>query len=270
MLSCIGVHYRYEYSESDALYDVSLTIKKGERVALVGRNGSGKSTFAKLLNGLYSPTMGSISVQSMNNTDLRHEVGMVFQNPENQMVTSIVEDDLAFGLENRQLSRNEITKRIQIVSKKLGIVDLLERDSSQLSGGQKQRIALAGVLVMDPSVLVLDEVTSMLDPLGKEAVNELLNMIHEEGKTIISISHDVEEILSSDRVIGFLDGSVIFDGLPSELFALPEYVKQLGLTLPFTFELAHLLAKRGIVLEQDSYHSIEGLVGAIWKYSLKM
>ena len=233
---------------------VDLEIKEGEFVAVIGHNGSGKSTLAKLFNGLLKPTSGDVIVDGINTKndetifDVRKTVGVVFPNPDNQLVASIVEDDVAFGAENIGLPREEIGKRIDFALKTVGMLDYKKSTPTKLSGGQKQRIAIAGVLAVMPKVLVLDESTAMLDPVGREEVMNVVSSLNKnEGMTVVAITHYMEEIVFADRVIVLNDGKVALEGTPLEIFARAEELERYGLTIPFSSKIAQELQKQGLL-----------------------
>lgn len=251
-----NVTYSYNVNDAyrvDAVKDLSLHIKEGSFVALVGHNGSGKSTFAKLLNGLLLPTSGEVKIFG-NSTldidkiyDIRKSVGMVFQNPDNQMIASIVEDDIAFGPENLGIERKEIERRVEWALSKVGMLEYRKRTPFKMSGGQKQRLAIAGVLAILPRILVLDESTAMLDPKGR---SEVLKVAHElnrqEGITVIHITHFMEEALNADRLIVLDAGKIAFDDTPEEVFKHYEELKAIKLAVPWETQLAISLKKVGI------------------------
>ncbi len=246
----------YEYSEEETTYtavnNISLDIERGSFTVILGHNGSGKSTLAKLLNGLNKPTSGDILVDGINTRveeteiEVKRKVGMVFQNPDNQIIASIVEEDVAFGPENLGVSPSEIRKR---VDEALKAVDMLEFKGStphRLSGGQKQRIAIAGIMAMEPSCLVLDEPTAMLDPKGRaEIIKTLHKLNREKGITIVLITHYMEEAENADRVLVMNDGEIIADDIPKVIFSDVEKLKQVGLDVPQTSELLYNLKKNG-------------------------
>ncbi|MDE6614456.1 MAG: energy-coupling factor transporter ATPase [Clostridia bacterium] len=251
-------HVTYSYNVNDAyrvdaIKDLSLHIEEGSFVALVGHNGSGKSTLAKMLNGLLLPTSGEVKIFG-NSTldvdkiyDIRKSVGMVFQNPDNQMIASIVEDDIAFGPENLGIERKEIERRVEWALAKVGMSEYRKRTPFKMSGGQKQRLAIAGVLAILPEILVLDESTAMLDPKGR---SEVLKVAHElnkqEGMTVIHITHFMEEALNADRLIVLDDGKIAFDDKPEEVFKHYEELKAIKLAVPWETQLAISLKKVGI------------------------
>lgn len=251
-------HVTYSYNVNDAyrvdaIKDLSLHIEEGSFVALVGHNGSGKSTLAKLLNGLLLPTSGEVKIFG-NSTldvdkiyDIRKSVGMVFQNPDNQMIASIVEDDIAFGPENLGIERSEIERRVEWALSKVGMLDYRKNTPFKMSGGQKQRLAIAGVLAILPKILVLDESTAMLDPKGR---SEVLKVAHElnkqDGITVIHITHFMEEALNADRLIVLDGGKIAFDDTPEEVFKRYDELKAIKLTVPWETQLAISLKKVGI------------------------
>ena len=239
------------------LDNVSFSIEKGEYVTLVGHNGSGKSTLAKLLCGLLEKNSGEIrlfdtTLDSKTIDDLRNKVAIVFQNPDNQFIGATVREDIAFGLENRNIPRSKMDEIIDKVSKEVGMHDYLDKEPSQLSGGQKQRVAIAGVLALNPELIILDEATAMLDPKGKNAVLKLINIAkkHNKDLTIISITHDIEEAYLSDRVIVLEKGKIALSGNPKEIFNNnKEKIKELSLELPFFVELKNELINNGFDLK---------------------
>ena len=237
-----------------AVKELSLTIEQGEFIALCGHNGSGKSTVARLMNGLLTPKSGEVlafgeSTQNKKKIyDIRKDVGMIFQNPDNQMIATIVEDDIAFGPENIGLPREEIGKRIDFA---LGAVDMLEFKQAspyKLSGGQKQRIAIAGVLAVKPKVLVLDESTAMLDPKGRREIFDVIKSLNKEGMTIILITHYMDEAALFDRVIVLDNGKLAMDGTPKEVFARQTELAEIGLKLPRATKLNSYFKENGLDL----------------------
>ena len=250
----------YSYSVGDgkyirALKNLSFSIEKGQFVTLAGMNGSGKSTLAKLLNGLYVPTDGEVLIDDISTKDekntfeIRRKAGMVFQNPDNQMVATIIEDDVAFGPENIGLPREEIIERVDYALKAVGMDEFRTRTASKLSGGQKQRVAIAGVLAMRPDILILDEATSMLDPKGRREVMDIAKELNEQGITIINITHNMEEAVISDRVIVLRKGRLVIDAPPKDAFA-SGLVEVCGLALPPVLQIATELNKDGFELSQ--------------------
>jgi energy-coupling factor transport system ATP-binding protein len=243
-----GLHYTYDAGGArpvTALRDVSLTIHQGEYVAILGHNGSGKSTLARLLNGLLSPTRGDVWVKGWNTRDGRHTldirstVGMVFQIPDNQIVATIVEEEIAFGPENLGIPRNEIVRRVDWSLEQVAMLPFRHRAPHRLSGGQKQRISIAGVLAMQPAVLVLDEATAMLDPLGRHEVLEVVQRLHrEQGVTVVAITHFMHEAVQADRVVVMAEGEVVLDCPPRQLFRQVERLRDLRLDVPPITQLA--------------------------------
>lgn len=248
----VSYSYRKDVGEN-ALDGISLTVREGEFLAIVGRNGSGKSTLAKLMNGLLVPSSGTVTVYGYDTKEdktiyeVRKRVGMVFQNPDNQMVASIVEDDIAFGPENIGVPREEIKERIEWALKSVGMLEHRGETPTKMSGGQKQRIAIAGVLALKPRVLVLDESTAMLDPKGRR---EVMNTVHElnrkEGITVCHITHYMEECIDADRVVVIDGGRVVMDGTPEEVFADRKKLGEYKLGLPPVMALADMLREEGL------------------------
>ncbi|HKL94607.1 MAG TPA: energy-coupling factor transporter ATPase [Clostridia bacterium] len=253
-----NVGYSYKQGESEiipAIKNISFSVTEGDFVTVIGRNGSGKSTLAKLLNGLLLPTnKGTVTINgySTKNEDtifeVRRTAGMVFQNPDNQMVATIVEDDIAFGPENLGVPREEIIERVKWALETVGMSEYRNRSASKLSGGQKQRIAIAGVLAMRPKILILDEATSMLDPKGRGEVLEVAQKLNNEGITIILITHNMEEVALSKRAMVLDYGKLAFDGTPRELFKDKDLIERSGLMLPPVAKLSSMLQKSGITL----------------------
>lgn len=248
-----NVGYAYRLGEGQlvrALRGVSFTVERGEYIALVGMNGSGKSTLAKLLNGLYVPSAGDVIIDGINTRDeertfdVRRKVGMVFQNPDNQMVATIIEDDVAFGPENVGVPREEIVERVDEALEAVGMTEFRTRSASKLSGGQKQRVAIAGVLAMRPDIIVFDESTSMLDPEGRREILAVARKLNDGGITVIAITHNMDEAAQADRIIALRKGKIVADGTPKEVFA-SSAVAECGLMLPPAAETAKLLAERG-------------------------
>lgn len=261
-----------EQTQYTALKGVNITVKKSEFVAILGHNGSGKSTFAKHINALLIPSNGTVWVNGMdtkndeNLWDIRQTAGMVFQNPDNQIIATIVEEDVAFGPENMGIEPDEIRKRVDNALSTVGMTEYANYSPSLLSGGQKQRIAIAGILAMKPKCIVLDEPTAMLDPRGrKEVIDTIYKLNKEENITIILITHYMEETINADRVIVIDNGNVAMEGTPKEVFKQVEKIKELGLDVPQVTETAYELRKLGIELPEDIL-SIEEMVGAICQY----
>ncbi|NLT97359.1 MAG: energy-coupling factor transporter ATPase [Christensenellaceae bacterium] len=243
--------YTSEDDVSPALWNVTLSIEPGEFVAIVGHNGSGKSTLAKLLNGLYTPASGHVVVKGMDTQDERHvwdirrTVGMVFQNPDNQLVATVVEEDVAFGPENLGVPPAEIRQRVDEALEQVNMSAFKDHAPHMLSGGQKQRVAIAGVLAMHPEIIVFDEPTAMLDPEGREEVLAAIRDLNGKGKTIVLITHYMEEALLADRVVVMTGGQITATGTPREIFADETVLKEAGLTAPPHIELYHRLKNKG-------------------------
>ena len=264
-----NVSYAYEDAAAKALNNVSLTINDGEFVAVVGHNGSGKSTLAKHLNALLLPTEGKVLVDGMDTADeadtlsIRQRVGMVFQNPDNQLVTTIVEEDVAFGPENIGVPGNEIRTRVDRALAAVGMEKYAHSAPNMLSGGQKQRIAIAGMLAMQPKVLVLDEATAMLDPKGRRDIIDLVTKLHREnGITVVMITQYMEEAIGADRVAVMSGGDLILEGTPKEVFSQDELLHKHRLDVPVMQQLANRLNARGANLPK-SILSVEEMAQAI-------
>lgn len=264
-------HLKYRYNEEDgwALKDISFSVAPGEWVAVIGHNGSGKSTMAKALNGLITPAAGTVEVAGMtlsedNVWEIRKNVGMVFQNPDNQFVGATVEDDVAFGLENRGVPRPEMVKRVTEALVKVRMSDFATREPASLSGGQKQRVAIAGVVAARPKIIILDEATSMLDPEGRIEVIQTIRAIKKEEKlTVLSITHDIDEAALASRILVVEDGKILMSGTPEEIFSFGPRLMELGLDLPYPEKLKAALRKRGITVPQE-YMTEERLVDWLW------
>lgn len=260
-----NLSYLYEddsVDNSPALEGLSLEITKGEFVAVLGHNGSGKSTLAKLLNMILTPTKGKIIIDGKDITSealsdddvlsLRRTVGMVFQNPDNQLVATIVEDDVAFGLENLGIPSDEIRRRVDEALSDFGMIEYAKHEPHRLSGGQKQRVAIAGVMAMRPECVIFDESTAMLDPLGrKEVLDSILKLNREKQVTVIMITHYMDEAALADRIVVLNDGKMLIDGTPSEVFEQEQMLLDAGLAIPQCTELVHRLRDSGIVLDGD-------------------
>ncbi len=252
MIEYQGVSYAYNEGEK-ALSGVTLSVKKGEFLAVIGHNGSGKSTLAKLTNALYIPSEGKVILEGMDTSDpdnvlkIRQKAGMVFQNPDNQMVTTIVEEDVAFGPENLGVEPAEIRRRVDAALATVRMGKYAGAAPNMLSGGQKQRIAIAGVLAMKPDVIILDEPTAMLDPAGRRDVLQTVQKLNkEEGMTVLLITHFMEEAALADRIVVVNDGTVAFDGTPAEVFARSEELSALGLDVPLSVQMMHRLKAAGV------------------------
>lgn len=255
IISVNDVFYRYEDEGQDAVDNVSLTAQKGEFVAVLGHNGSGKSTLAKLLNALFLPTQGTIAILSMDTRDekllwdIRQNAGMIFQNPDNQIVATVVKEDVAFGLENMGVPRDEMVLRIDEALRAVRMKAFEESAPHMLSGGQKQRVAIAGVLAMKPSIIIADEATAMLDPTGREEVFKTVKKLNREnGITVLWITHFMEEAALSDRVVVMSQGKIVLDGMPKDVFAQTEALRALHLDVPPMAELSRRLIAKGVDL----------------------
>lgn len=261
MIKCENVTFVYEGDEGEnkkVLDNVSLEIKKGSFVAVLGRNGSGKSTLAKHFNAVLEPSAGRVLVNGIDTKcgerlfDIRKSVGMVFQNPDNQIVATTVEEDVAFGLENLAVPREEMIKRVDEALASVGMTGFKKAQPHLLSGGQKQRVAIAGVLAMEPECIVLDEPTAMLDPMGrKEVLDTICRLKEENGMSVALITHYMEEAAMADRVIVIDDGVVIMDGKPKEVFSQVEKLKSVGLDVPQVTELMWELKKCGLPISHE-------------------
>lgn len=272
-------HVTFTYTPEDetvapAVKDVSLAVHDGEWLAIVGHNGSGKSTMAKLMNGLLFPGDGSVAAMGMDMSEetlwgIRSQMGMVFQNPDNQFVGATVQDDVAFALENNGIPHAEMVKRVKESLAHVKMSDYLDHEPHHLSGGQKQRVAIAGALALRPRLLILDEATSMLDPQGRMEVIETIQALREStGLTVISITHDLEEAALADRILVMNAGEKVMEGPPETVFAEGNRLVELGLDLPFAMRVSHLLQEAGIPLGK-AHMSEEGLVEELWTFYSK-
>ncbi|WP_290032975.1 energy-coupling factor transporter ATPase [Ligilactobacillus cholophilus] len=264
----------YEY-EDFKLGPIDLMIKPDEWVSIIGPNGSGKSTFIRLLDGLLESKTGSISIdgQIVNEENIWHirsNIGMVFQNPDNQFVGANVEDDVAFGLENRNISHSEMVSEVNQALKMVGMDKFKKHEPSKLSGGQKQRVAIAGVLAIHPKIVILDEATSMLDPEGRRNLLKLIHELKEEYHfTVIAITHDVDEVVDADRVVVMNKGKILMDDTPSNIFNNPNELIEIGLELPFAEKLSIALSNNQIEIT-DSYLNEKELADKLWELNSKM
>ncbi|MCL2633204.1 MAG: energy-coupling factor transporter ATPase [Oscillospiraceae bacterium] len=245
------------------LSDISLDVPRGQFLAILGHNGSGKSTLAKLFNGILTPTEGTVVVDDIDVSDdemlqkLRQTVGMVFQNPDNQIVATIVEEDVAFALENLGVPPPEIREKIDWALKTVNMTKFAKHAPHQLSGGQKQRVAIAGVIAMAPKCIVFDEPTAMLDPSGRAEVMKTVKKLNRDGATIIYITHYMEEAAEADRIIVMDSGKIIMDDVPRKIFREVEKLKSVGLDVPQVTELAHELRKAGVNIPEDVIYTDE-------------
>ena len=273
MKSIIDVkNLSFRYKESQEYYDVkdiTFHVKRGEWLSIVGHNGSGKSTTVRLIDGLLEAESGEIVIDGQRLTEeniwnIRRQIGMVFQNPDNQFVGATVEDDVAFGLENQGLSRQEMQKRVEEALDLVGMLDFKKREPARLSGGQKQRVALAGVVALRPAILILDEATSMLDPEGRRELIETVKGIRKDyDMTVISITHDLEEVAMSDRVLVMKKGEIESTSSPRELFSRND-LDQIGLDDPFSNQLKHSLSQNGCDLPEN-YLTESELEDKLWE-----
>ena len=271
-----NVQFKYYEDEDWVLKGPEFSVKKGEWVSIIGHNGSGKSTLAKCFNGLLKPQKGTIIVDGFQAQDdeslweIRRRVGMVFQNPDNQFVGTTVKDDVAFGMENHGLPREEMVRRLDESLTLVGMSDYLDSEPHRLSGGQKQRVALAGIIALQPKIVVLDEATSMLDPGGRKAIMDIMrNLNRNEGITVISITHDLEETLDADNILVMNDGRIFSEGPPEAIFAHPEVLDSIGLDLPFTVKLKKALEPKGVTVD-DTIIRKQELLEALWTLKSKI
>lgn len=261
-------HLSFSYDgQNDVIKDVSFEIPKGSYTTIVGHNGSGKSTIAKLLIGLLKAKSGEIKIlgntlNEENVYSLRNHVGIVFQNPDNQFIGSTVADDIAFGLENHCVPQEQMQTIIEDVAARVNMSDFLDSEPTKLSGGQKQRVAIAGILAIAPDIIIFDESTSMLDPQGKASINEQIQKLHDERNiTILSITHDMEEVAQSEYVIVLKDGKVEMQGTPKQIFEHKGKLKEMKLELPFALSFSEKLKNEGIF--KDSYCTLDEVVNEL-------
>lgn len=270
VISIKNIHFNYQDQDTrEALSDVSLDIYEGEWLAIIGHNGSGKSTLAKMINGLLEASSGEIYIDGQLLTEdtvyeARRKVGMVFQNPDNQFVGTTVEDDIAFGLENIGMPRDEMVRKINTSLEMVRMTKFKEKEPARLSGGQKQRVAIAGMIALAPKVVILDEATSMLDPQGRFEVISTIQQLHKDkGITVISITHDLDEAAQADRVLLMEGGKVNRIGKPSEIFEMGTALVDKGLDVPFSEKLKAILKEKGMNVPNE-YLDEEGLVEWLW------
>ena len=264
-----NISFSYSRDESEVLKHVSFEVHEGSYVSIIGHNGSGKSTLARLIIGLLAPNDGEIYIDEelLNNKSvrkLRKKIGLVFQNPDNQFIGATVEDDIAFGLENRRVPRKEMQDIINNYAKRVGMEDFLTKEPSRLSGGQKQRVAIAGALALEPEILILDEATSMLDPKGKSDIRALINEMKKNNPnlTILSITHDVEEAFDSDEVVVLNKGELAFKGKPEEVFSNRKMLESLNLEMPFIMDLKDKLKNENIDI--NNCKDINDIAEVLW------
>ena len=270
VISIKNIHFNYQDQDTrEALSDVSLDVYEGEWLAIIGHNGSGKSTLAKMMNGLLEASSGEIYIDGQLLTEdtvyeARRKVGMVFQNPDNQFVGTTVEDDIAFGLENIGMPRDEMVRKINTSLEMVRMTKFKEKEPARLSGGQKQRVAIAGMIALAPKVVILDEATSMLDPQGRFEVISTIQQLHKnKGITVISITHDLDEAAQADRVLLMEGGKVNRIGKPSEIFEMGTALVDKGLDVPFSEKLKAILKEKGMNVPNE-YLDEEGLVEWLW------
>lgn len=258
MLNADAITFRYADAGAPAVDGLSLRVRRGEYVAVLGANGCGKSTLAKHFNAILLPTSGSVTVEGMSTADenrlfdIRQKVGMVFQNPDNQIVATVVEEDVAFALENLGVPPDEMRRRVDEAMRMAGVYNYREKAPHKLSGGQKQRVAIAGVVAMRPDCLVLDEATAMLDPIGREKVMRTVHRLNREhGITVVQITHYMEEAAAADRVVVMRAGKIVLEGTPKEVFRETERLRALRLDVPQSTELCHALTQAGCPMPDD-------------------
>ena len=264
-----NISFSYSRDETEVVKHVSFKVREGSYVSVIGHNGSGKSTLARLIIGLLAPNDGEIYIDEELLTNksvrkLRKKIGLVFQNPDNQFIGATVEDDIAFGLENRRIPRNEMQEIIKNYEKRVGMDDFLTKEPSRLSGGQKQRVAIAGALSLNPEILILDEATSMLDPKGKSDIRGLINEMKKANPnlTILSITHDVEEAFDSDEVLVLNKGELAFKGKPEDVFSNRKILESLNLDMPFIMDLKDKLKNEDINI--DNCENIDDIAEVLW------
>ncbi|CCV64893.1 Cobalt ABC superfamily ATP binding cassette transporter [Alteracholeplasma palmae J233] len=267
MIKVDNLSFSY-YNSSETLKEISFNIPKGKWISIIGHNGSGKSTLSKLLVGLLEPQKGTITIDDLeinenNLAEVRRKIGIVFQNPDNQFVGVTVKHDIAFGLENQQIPKNEMIERIHHYAKLVGMEEYLDKEPQQLSGGQKQRVAIAASLAMEQEVIIFDEATSMLDPEGVLEISELIYKLNKEHeKTIITITHDLDFASKSDYILVLNEGNLVLQGTPLEVFKEEKILIDARLKLPYSLRLYHDIKKSGHEINKK-------LVDALWAYNLK-
>lgn len=273
ILEVKDLNFSYE-EEGKTIDNVSFSVEEGSYTTIVGHNGSGKSTIAKLIMGLLESASGTITIDgiALNNENLakiRSRIGIVFQNPDNQFIGATVRDDIAFGLENHCVEPSMMDEIIDTNAALVKMSDFMDQEPTHLSGGQKQRVAIAGVLAMKPKLLIFDEATSMLDPDGKDEIKKVIMKLHEESSlTILSITHDIDEVASSDYVVALDQGKVVLTGTPQEVFQQEKKLKEMKLDIPFSLKLADELKKRGVTV--DRCITMEGMVNELCRLRSKM
>ncbi|MCO7127421.1 energy-coupling factor ABC transporter ATP-binding protein [Sporolactobacillus shoreicorticis] len=262
--------YRYSEEQPYVLKNINFTVNKGEWLSIVGHNGSGKSTLAKCLNGLILPQRGTVNVGGFMTSDeekiweIRRLVGMVFQNPDNQFVGATVQDDVAFGMENHGLSREIMAERLSEALRLVRMDQFAKSEPHRLSGGQKQRVAIAGIVALQPLIIIMDESTSMLDPEGRKEIIQTVRALNRDRHlTVISITHDLEEAIHSDRLLVMNDGELIREGKPHDLFKSTALLRKIGLDLPFAIKMRNVLRAKGVPLSDTALFQ-EELVDELW------
>ncbi|QJU68443.1 energy-coupling factor transporter ATPase [Oenococcus oeni] len=271
-----NLSFKYRHNSKETLKKINLSVEKGKWLSILSRNGSGKTTLIKLAAGLLeNSSKGSIKifdqeVNQENFASIKEHIGMVFQNPDNQFVGPTVQDDVAFGLENKSIERNEMIERVDSALKDVEMIEFANREPNSLSGGQKQRVAIASVLALQPDIIILDEATSMLDPKGRKSLLKLVQKLRSQYKiTVIAITHDIQEIEQSDQVIIIDGGKKKLEGKPAKILIEDEKLESFGLEVPFTRRARKRLFELGIILPND-YESKEMVANKIWKYYSKM
>lgn len=265
MIKVKNLQFKYQGSNKYALNNINVELPRGKYIAILGHNGSGKSTFSKLISGLYKPTKGEIYIDDImikksSLREIRNKIGIIFQNPDNQFIGSTVEDDLAFGLENANIPQHEMKKIIKDLLKMVGMEKFIDREPNTLSGGQKQRVAIASVLALNPEIIIFDEVTSMLDPKGKEDVLQIIKNIQQtRKKTLISITHDMDEAIMADYCLIFSHGKVIAYGNPKELLNNKKILEESKIDSPFIYKISSRLKNI------EPTYDINELLEKIWK-----
>lgn len=273
ILEVKDLNFSYE-EEGKTIDNVSFSVEEGSYTTIVGHNGSGKSTIAKLIMGLLESASGTITIDgiALNNENLakiRSRIGIVFQNPDNQFIGATVRDDIAFGLENHCVEPSMMDEIIDTNAALVKMSDFMDQEPTHLSGGQKQRVAIAGVLAMKPKLLIFDEATSMLDPDGKDEIKKVIMKLHKESSlTILSITHDIDEVASSDYVVALDQGKVVLTGTPQEVFQQEKKLKKMKLDIPFSLKIADELKKRGVTV--DRCITMEGMVNELCRLRSKM
>lgn len=267
MIKINDLKFKYSGSNAYALNGINIEIPSGKYVAILGHNGSGKSTLSKLLVGLYKPTSGNIELSGVRISkktmkEIRKKIGIVFQNPDNQFIGASVEDDIAFGLENKKLSREKMQELVKFYAEKVGMTKMLSHEPQSLSGGQKQRVAIASTLALDPEIIIFDEVTSMLDPKGKREVIEIIKEVQEKKeKTLISITHDMDEAILADFVLVFSQGKLVASGKPADILKDKKITDLAKIDAPFVYKVSQALKSKGAKPTYD----IDKLVGDLCK-----